>query len=176
MSSAIAAAKRRRAFNQDQNSNNNNQKQTNNVPSPTQQSAQSTQSIQSIQSNQPNNKPQTMQEFVKSVDSRLSTMESRLNEVIDEYETRFTLLAEEIANMKDVIIKVQSFSMEINKDLHNERIQVLSDIESKPLENINESITNDTFDNSEHSLLLDDIENINKQNNINTEEELPTFS
>lgn len=166
MSSAIAAAKRRRAFNQDQNSNNNNQKQTS-ASSPTQQPAQPS---------QPNNKPQTMQEFVKSVDSRLSTMESRLNEVIDEYETRFTLLAEEIANMKDVIIKVQSFSMEINKDLHNERIRVLSDIESKPLENINENIINDTFNDSEHSILLDDIENIDKQINVNTEEELPTFS
>ena len=168
MSSAIAAAKRRRAFNQDQNSN-NNQKQTS-ASSPTQQPSQP------AQPSQPNNKPQTMQEFVKSVDSRLSTMESRLNEVIDEYETRFTLLAEEIANMKDVIIKVQSFSMEINKDLHNERIRVLSDIESKPLENINENIINDTFNDSEHSILLDDIENIDKQNNVNTEEELPTFS
>ena len=168
MSSAIAAAKRRRAFNQDQNSN-NNQKQTS-ASSPTQQPSQP------AQPSQPNNKPQTMQEFVKSVDSRLSTMESRLNEVIDEYETRFTLLAEEIANMKDVIIKVQSFSMEINKDLHNERIRVLSDIESKPLENINENIINDTFNDSEHSILLDDIENIDKQNIVNTEEELPTFS
>lgn len=167
MSSAIAAAKRRRAFNQDQNSNNNNQKQTS-ASSPTQQPAQPS---------QPTNRPQTIQEFVQSVDSRLSTMESRLNEVIDEYETRFTLLAEEIANMKDVIIKVQSFSMEINKDLHNERIRVLSDIESKPLENINENIINDTFNDSEHSILLDDIENIDKQNNVSTtEEELPTFS
>ena len=171
MSSAIAAAKRRRAFNQDQNSN-NNQKQTS-ASSPTQQPSQPAQPAQPAQ---PNNKPQTMQEFVKSVDSRLSTMESRLNEVIDEYETRFTLLAEEIANMKDVIIKVQSFSMEINKDLHNERIRVLSDIESKPLENINENITNDTFNDSEHSILLDDIENIDKHNNVSTEEELPTFS
>ena len=165
MSSAIAAAKRRRAFNQDQNSN-NNQKQTS-ASSPTQ---------QPTQPSQPTNRPQTIQEFVQSVDTRLSTMESRLNEVIDEYETRFTLLAEEIANMKDVIIKVQSFSMEINKDLHNERIRVLSDIESKPLENINENIINDTFNDSEHSILLDDIENIDKQNNVNTEEELPTFS
>lgn len=168
MSSAIAAAKRRRAFNQDQNSN-NNQKQTS-TSSPSQQPSQP------VQPSQPTNRPQTIQEFVQSVDSRLSTMESRLNEVIDEYETRFTLLAEEIANMKDVIIKVQSFSMEINKDLHNERIRVLSDIESKPLENINENIINDTFNDSEHSILLDDIENIDKQNNVNTEEELPTFS
>lgn len=168
MSSAIAAAKRRRAFNQDQNSN-NNQKQTS-TSSPSQQPSQP------VQPSQPTNRPQTIQEFVQSVDSRLSTMESRLNEVIDEYETRFTLLAEEIANMKDVIIKVQSFSMEINKDLHNERIRVLSDIESKPLENINENIINNTFNDSEHSILLDDIENIDKQNNVNTEEELPTFS
>lgn len=168
MSSAIAAAKRRRAFNQDQNSN-NNQKQTS-ASSPSQQPSQP------VQPSQPTNRPQTIQEFVQSVDSRLSTMESRLNEVIDEYETRFTLLAEEIANMKDVIIKVQSFSMEINKDLHNERIRVLSDIESKPLENINENIINNTFNDSEHSILLDDIENIDKQNNVNTEEELPTFS
>ena len=70
--------------------------------------------------------------------------------------------------MKDVIIKVQSFSMEINKDLHNERIRVLSDMDSKPIENIEDTV-DDVIDNT---LILETIKDIDGE----LEEELPTFS
>ena len=112
MSSAIAAAKRRRAV-PEQVSRNNNIIST---PTPTPPS--------------PPNKPVTINEFIMNLDNKLNSLESSTNSVIQEYESRFTMLAEEIADIKDVLIKLQSFSMEINKDLHNERIRILSDIEN----------------------------------------------
>lgn len=154
MSSAIAAAKRRRAFNNEQNKSNNDRQ----PPSPQPNKPPSS----------PQARPQTIQEFIQNIDGKINSIESRFNEIIDEYETRFTLLAEEIANMKDVIIKVQSFSMEINKDLHNERIRVLSDMDSKPIENIEDTI-DDVIDNT---LILETIKDIDGE----LEEELPTFS
>ena len=135
MSSAIAAAKRRRAV-PEQVSRNNNIIST---PTPTPPS--------------PPNKPVTINEFIMNLDNKLNSLESSTNSVIQEYESRFTMLAEEIADIKDVLIKLQSFSMEINKDLHNERIRILSDIENT---------TNDIIED------IDD-DNILLKNTITTE-------
>ena len=49
------------------------------------------------------------------------------------------MLAEEITTMKDVVMKLQSFTMDVNKTLFNERIQIMSDvggIKSEDIENI----------------------------------------
>lgn len=135
MSSAIAAAKRRRAV-PEQVSRNNNIIST---PTPTPPS--------------PPNKPVTINEFIMNLDNKLNSLETSTNSVIQEYESRFTMLAEEIADIKDVLIKLQSFSMEINKDLHNERIRILSDIENT---------TNDIIED------IDD-DNILLKNTITTE-------
>ena len=51
-----------------------------------------------------------------------------LNTVISEFNDRFELLAVEINTMKDVLLKLQSFTMDVNKMLLNERIRVLSDL------------------------------------------------
>jgi len=38
------------------------------------------------------------------------------------------LLANEIADLKDMLLKLQTFTMEVNKRLVDERIQLLSDV------------------------------------------------
>jgi hypothetical protein len=38
------------------------------------------------------------------------------------------MLAEEITTMKDVIMKLQAFTMDVNKTLFEERIQIMSDM------------------------------------------------
>jgi len=58
---------------------------------------------------------------------------------IDEFNHRFELLAEEINNMKDIVLKLQSYTMEVNKTLMEERINVFSDLGN--IANLN---TNDT--------------------------------
>ena len=47
---------------------------------------------------------------------------------IEEMESKFMMLAEEITAMKDIIIKLQSFTMDVNKTLFDERIQIMSDV------------------------------------------------
>jgi vacuolar-type H+-ATPase subunit I/STV1 len=50
------------------------------------------------------------------------------SEFIEEVQTRFDILAREISDLKDVILKLQSFTMDVNKSLLEERIHILSDI------------------------------------------------
>jgi len=38
-------------------------------------------------------------------------------EVLEEYNHRFTILADEIATLKDIVLKLQSFTMDVNKTL-----------------------------------------------------------
>jgi len=61
--------------------------------------------------------------------------------IIDEFNHRFELLADEINTMKDIVIKLQSFTMEVNKTLMNERIQILSEIGHGETELVEQSET-----------------------------------
>ena len=59
--------------------------------------------------------------------TNLVQMEAFSN-VVDEFNHRFELLAGELDIMKDIVLKLQSFTMEVNKTLMNERIQILSEL------------------------------------------------
>ena len=48
----------------------------------------------------------------------------------EEFNNRYELLASEIQNIKDVVLKLQSYTMEVNKTLMEERVRILSDIEN----------------------------------------------
>jgi len=48
--------------------------------------------------------------------------------LVEEFDNRFELLAEEISNLKDIVLKLQSYTMEVNKTLMDERINVFSDL------------------------------------------------
>jgi len=52
------------------------------------------------------------------------------NQVIDEFNERFSLFAQEISEMKDIVLKLQTYTMDVNKTLLEERIQVFSDLNS----------------------------------------------
>jgi len=47
---------------------------------------------------------------------------------IDEFNHRFEILAEELNNIKDIVLKLQSYTMDVNKTLLEERINVFSDL------------------------------------------------
>ena len=49
-------------------------------------------------------------------------------DLLDEFNNRFELLATEINNMKDIVLKLQSYTMDVNKTLLQERINVFSDL------------------------------------------------
>jgi len=57
---------------------------------------------------------------------------------IDEFNNRFELLAEEIGSLKDIVLKLQSYTMDVNKTLMEERINVFSDLTN--VNNVSENI------------------------------------
>lgn len=44
-----------------------------------------------------------------------------LNDIIQEYNNRFIMLAEEIGELKDIVLKLQTYTMDVNKMLMEER-------------------------------------------------------
>ena len=57
------------------------------------------------------------------------------DETIDELNDKFEILANEIADLKDIVLKLQSYTMEVNKTLMEERIAILSDVENVQTDN-----------------------------------------
>jgi len=107
---------------------------------------------QQQQSQQPNMGPGlTLPQVISLVDKRLNNLEQfvqtqtnnktvveprdeiELRPVIEEYNTRFDIIADELASLKDTIMKLQTYTMEVNKTLMEDRIRILSD-EPTPLE------------------------------------------
>jgi hypothetical protein len=50
------------------------------------------------------------------------------NDMVAEFNNRFEILAVELASLKDTIIKLQTYTMDVNKMLVDERVHVFSDL------------------------------------------------
>jgi hypothetical protein len=97
----------------------------------------------------------TLPQVISVIDTRLQNLETFMKEekakvarpefsreesnrqavpttVFDEFNHRTTLLAEEVANLKDIVLKLQAYTMDVNKMLYEERIHVLSDLGEIP--------------------------------------------
>lgn len=81
------------------------------------------------QNQQPNENPQSSVEAPEG-----------LKEILDEYASRFDIIADELAMLKDTILKLQTYTMEVNKTLMEDRIRILSD-EPTPLETALNSVS-----------------------------------
>lgn len=86
----------------------------------------------------PQTKNMTLPQFINSLDHRIKTLEENFgnssnevkeldSKIIDEYNTRFEILASEIGELKDIILKLQSYTMEVNKSLYDDRIRIMTD-------------------------------------------------
>ena len=106
MSAANAAAIRRRVNNQNPQPANTNNSNTNN--------------------SQSNQKTVSLPQIINGLDKRIKQLETNLpdsnninsvfsNDILDEFNSRFEILANELSEMKDIIMKLQSFTMEVNK-------------------------------------------------------------
>jgi len=51
-----------------------------------------------------------------------------INDVLDEFNNRFEILAQEIDNIKDIVLKLQCYTMDVNKMLVDERVHVFSEL------------------------------------------------
>lgn len=112
----------------------------------------------------------TMQQVVILLDQRVKELETvkndvnntvsvnDLNNIISEFNSRFEILAKEIDDIKNMLLKLQSYTMDVNKMLVDERIQVLSNIDD--LDQSNLKITDETVN------ITDDIDINNKPDEI----------
>jgi DNA-binding LacI/PurR family transcriptional regulator len=96
----------------------------------------------------------TLPQVISLVDKRLTTLETfmkeskadvsaphadnqaasedAVNALADEINHKFVMLAGEVENLKDIVLKLQAYTMEVNKTLYEERIHVLSDMGPEP--------------------------------------------
>ena len=82
----------------------------------------------------------TLQQFISALNKRVEALESNINkpiensteptvtDMLDEFQSRFEMMATEIADIKDAMLKLQTYTMDVNKMLLDERIQILSDV------------------------------------------------
>ena len=79
----------------------------------------------------------SLEQFVQTQSSNQTQVEPReeieMRPIIEEYNTRFDIIADELASLKDTIMKLQTYTMEVNRTLMEDRIRILSD-EPTPLE------------------------------------------
>ena len=54
---------------------------------------------------------------------------ANLKEIIEEFDKRYEMLAEEIVNIKNIVLSLQSYTMDVNKMLLEERNRIFSEIE-----------------------------------------------
>ena len=80
------------------------------------------------------------------VSSASAVSEGAVNQLADEFDTKFSMLAQEVAELKDIVLKLQSYTMEVNKTLYEERITVLSDMGQLKDDRINFHISDDEIE------------------------------
>jgi len=176
MSKSNASAKSRRAFIDTSKQNQFNPSIPSSSPSPSQPSTGLTlQQVISVIDKRLINVETFVKEYNENSDKKVSFREDNvtndennddINDIISEYNSRFTLLAEEISNIKDILLKLQTYTMTINKTLMEERIHSLSDLGTlvtDPTSDINNMI----IENITTSTNSNDITNDSKDNDIN---------
>jgi len=57
-------------------------------------------------------------------------LKTEIENMASEFNDRYELLATEIQSMKDIVLKLQSYTMEVNKTLMEERVRILSDVDN----------------------------------------------
>jgi len=79
-----------------------------------------------------NNSKKVHSEFIvnKNQLGPIPESDNSIQEVLNEFNTRFEILAEEIGTLKEIVLKLQSYTMDVNKTLLEERIHILSDLGS----------------------------------------------
>jgi hypothetical protein len=95
-------------------------------------------------------------------------IQNQMNEHISEFDHRYQMLATEITNLKQIVLKLQSYTLDVNKSLIEERVQILSDMKANVVIQPEDTLN-----------LKEDIEDIEshfeQQNTVNNDENI-TFS
>ena len=69
----------------------------------------------------------TLPQVIALVDSRLISLENKPTNTDDayfeEFETRFEIMAQEISEMKQIVLSLQSYTMDVNRILMEEKLR-----------------------------------------------------
>ena len=85
--------------------------------------------------------PIALQENVQQSSLQLlnnDVVKLEIDSIAEEFNNRYELLASELQSLKDIVMKLQSYTMEVNKTLMEERFRILSDVENTNHITINE--------------------------------------
>jgi len=115
----------------------------------------STPEVQSTSSSIPNEK------IVELVNEAMA-------EHVSEFNTRSEMLANEIMQLKDIVLSLQSYTMSVNKMLLDERIQILSEIPEPETPTV-------TVSQTEDNIVLSDVNDMSIENTNVTPEENISF-
>lgn len=167
MSASNAAAVRRRVGNQNNPPAPGGASIASSTPTPNNSTASTKQTGMTLQEviSHFNKKIQGLEESVSKISPTTTTNGSstsgtstpnsgELNVIFSEFNDRFELFAQEIALMKDQLLKLQTYTMDVNKVLYEERVRVLSNSEgenklsSNDLESIAEDVDAQTINST----------------------------
>jgi hypothetical protein len=70
----------------------------------------------------------TVQETSSEVVDSFSEEKSKIQEVLQEYDERFQVVVDEMQQIKDMVLKLQSYTMEVNKTLLEERMEYMKGV------------------------------------------------
>jgi hypothetical protein len=85
-------------------------------------------------------------EQTQTVQNHAPPVDSSVNEILNEFSARFDMIVEEVATLKDIVLKLQTYTMDVNKTLLEERINILSDLGNNNNQTFN--ISNDPSEES----------------------------
>jgi hypothetical protein len=91
--------------------------------------------LETFMKEQKENPVQQIQPLVQQPSGNLQSLnndilKTEIENMADEFNNRYELLASEIQEIKDIVLKLQSYTMEVNKTLMEERVRILSDVEN----------------------------------------------
>lgn len=69
---------------------------------------------------------------ITNVSTMVTSDSTITNDVVEEFNHRFNILVDEIGTLKDIVMKLQSYTMDVNKTLYEERVNVFSDLGESP--------------------------------------------
>ena len=83
--------------------------------------------LETFMKNQTDNNQNTMPNNSQSLN--IDVVKDEIENMAEEFNSRYELLATEIQSIKDIVLKLQSYTMDVNKMLMEERVRILSDVE-----------------------------------------------
>ena len=86
-----------------------------------------------------------------------ATNETQNSDMFQEFNQRFEILTEEINTVKDLLLKLQSYTMDVNKALYEERIHVFSGMCTSSMNTPEEQIVGADYNNETDETITENI-------------------